>query len=1149
MAETQVNDWENPRVVGRNKEPGHVPLTAYADEQTALAGDRSASPYLRSLNGDWKFKWSPNPASAPQDFYRQEFDAAGWDTISVPGNWQLQGYGRPIYTNEQYPFVADDLPRVPEENNPVGSYRRSFTIPEHWNERQVFVLFEGVDSAFHLWVNGQEVGYSQGSRLPAEFNITPYARPGENLLALRAYRWSDGSYLEDQDYWRLSGVYRDVYLVAAPAVRVRDFGVRTELDDEYRDAMLRVRVVVENRSGASLKGYAVEVRLFDDDGQEALPEPLTGGAPRLEEGAEAALELERKVTNPKKWSAEHPNLYTLLVTLKNPAGDVLQVERCRVGFRQVNIKDGQVMINGTPILFKGVNRHEHDPDHGHAVSVESMVEDILLMKRFNFNAVRTSHYPNDPRWYDLCDRYGLYIIDEANIESHGVWDRLTKDPEWRTAFLERGMRMVERDKNHPCVVIWSLGNESGYGPNHDAIAEWIHKHDPTRPVLYDAAEDAPTVDVLSRMYLPVDELVELAQKTGETRPLVMCEYAHSMGNSTGNLKEYWETIETHKRLRGGFIWDWVDQGIRQTTDGGEEWFAYGGDFGDDPNDGPFCLDGLVFPDRTIQPAMWECKKVQQPVRVEAVDLLRGKVRVVNRYHFSDLSGLDISWELLADDRVLHSGVLPRLATPPGAGEVITVPFDRPEPEPGVTYWLTISFALAEATPWADAGHKVAWAQFEMPLGAPAGPGLYVAGMPELQPEESATDIVVGGPDFELAFSKERGTLTSFRHLGEELVRRGPTLSIWRAPTDNDRATWWSEHKAALQWRDVGLDRLQERVMGVEVSQPGPQVVRIGVRTVSTPALDSAPQRSERWDHLIIGLSAELETLLDREGLRAFCAGLGVNYDSLPGAGKKRKLKELVSLLDRLDRNYELLQAAYRLFLEADAKGVAAEMKGRLGALAALSPDELKSTFARPYTARFDCTYTYTIYGSGDLLIDVHVCPGDDLPPLPRIGLQMRLPGRYDRFTWYGRGPHETYPDRKEGAQVGVYSGTVDEQYVPYIVPQENGNKTEVRWAALTDDDGVGLLAVGMPLLNVSAHHFTTQDLTQARHTFELKRRADITLNLDHAQSGLGGESCGPATLPQYQVRPKETHFSVRLRPLSPRAGHPMELSRQVIEHV
>jgi len=1039
----QSNDWENPQVVGRNKEPTHVPLVPYPAAEAALAGDRSRSPYFKLLNGDWEFKWAPNPASAPEGFYGEDF-ADSWETVAVPGNWELQGHGVAIYTNVQYPFPVDDLPRVPHDDNPVGSYRTRFTVPESWDGRQILLVFEGVDSAFYLWVNGEMVGYSQDSRLPAEFDVTTYVRPGENTLAVRVYRWSDGSYLEDQDHWRLSGIHRDVYLVAAPAVHVRDLWVRTELDDNYCDAVLRVLAQIRNYRDQDAVGCVVEAELLDTEANLQICKSAKGISVRA--GDEVALELEQPVAGPTKWSAENPYLYTLLVTLKDPAGDVLEVQSCRVGFRQVELRDGQMLVNGFPVVIKGVNRHDHDPDRGKAVTVDSMVEDIRLMKQFNLNAVRTSHYPNDPRWYDLCDEYGLYVFDEANIETHGVWDRLTRDPKWKTAFMERMVRMVERDKNHPSVVVWSLGNESGYGPNHEAIADWVHRRDPTRPVHYESAtswstytgpEDAPYVDFVSVMYPSVDKIVEMAQTPGEIRPLVMCEYAHAMGNSVGNLKEYWEAIEAYRRLVGGFIWDWVDQGIRQVTDDGVEWFAYGGDFGDEPNDGAFCINGVVFPDRHVHPALWEVKKFSEPVRVEPIDLLAGKVRITNRYHFLDLGGLDVSWMLSADEQVLQAGTLPPMSTPAGASKTVTFPFDRPALEPGVEYWLTVSITLAQATPWADAGHEVAWAQFKLPFDLPAGPVLRIGDMPELEVKESEGTVRLRGPEFDLVFDRQDGTISSWQYRGVELVQRGPALNVWRAPTDNDEGPQWNPDLVlANKWRAAGLDRLRHQVEQVTVNQLRPQAVQIEVRS-----LVCAPDRAD-------GLT---------------------------------------------------------------------------------------------------CEYTYTILGSGDVLLDVHVLPIGNLPSLPRVGVRMTLPGGYENLIWYGRGPHETYVDRKAGAQVGVYEGAVDDQYVPYIVPQENGNKTDVRWVTLVNEYGVGLLAVGRPLLEVSAHHFTAQDLAQARHTYELERRKEITLNLDYRQSGLGGASCGPGTLPQYLIRPEEIRFSLRLRPFSRGQGSPMRLSKQEIE--
>jgi beta-galactosidase len=1077
----KVPDWENPRVVGRNKEPAHATLMPYPNEEEALLCEREKSSWFLTLNGEWKFKLYENPDSVPRDFYKPRYDDGDWATIPVPSNWQMFGYDKPIYVNIRYPFHADP-PKVPHDWNPTGLYRRTFNIPEDWRGRQIFLVFEGVDSAFYVWVNGEPVGYSQDSRLPAEFNITEYVKPGENLIAVEVLRWSDGSYLEDQDMWRLSGIHRDVYLYCTPNIHIRDFFVRTFFDRNYQDAVLKVRVDIRNYSEKTTAPHILEVKLYDGEGTPVFNEPVRGYVGEIRPGSEAILELEKNVSKPRKWSAEDPYLYTMLLTLKNEKGEIIEVESCHVGFRQVEVKNGRILINGVPVYLKGVNRHEHDDVRGHAITVESMIKDIELMKRFNFNAVRTSHYPNHPAWYDLCDKYGIYVIDEANIECHGLvgflrtmfqveeafgkpWEELLKefrekskekpwkeimnelmrrfprytepahDPEWLHAFMERFVRMVERDKNHPCVIIWSLGNESGYGPNHDAMSGWVHGYDPTRLVHYEGTihtaerRVSKSVDIISIMYPTLERLIQLAEDPEEDRPVIMCEYAHSMGNSTGNLKEYWETIRKYRRLCGGFIWDWVDQGLKRVTEDGREWWAYGGDFGDEPNDGNFCINGLVWPDRKPHPAIWECKKIQQPVEAEAVDLTKGIVRIVNRFDFTNLDILDIFWELSEDGKVIQQGVLPKICTPPHESEIVTIPFKTPELKPGAEYWLMIRYKLSKDVVWAEKGYEIGWSQFKIPFDVPPKPSVKTEDMPPLSLEEKREEIKILGREFKLIINKNIGCITSLEYKGFKMVKDGPFLNVWRAPTDNDIP------RLAPMWRSAGLDRLRQSVKGVRVEKVSDQVVRVIVEA----------------------------SLYTPEGVE-----------------------------------------------------------------------------------KFKCRYTYKVYGSTDIIVDVYVEPVSDLPPsIPRIGLKMTIPGGFEKLTWFGRGPHENYCDRKEGAAVGVYSGTVDEQYVPYIKPQENGNKTDVRWALLTNELGFGLLIVGMPLMEFSAHHYTIEDFEKAKHTYELKRRDDIMLNIDYKQSGLGGGSCGPDTLPQYLVKPERTHFAVRFRPISP--GESVdELSKQTI---
>jgi beta-galactosidase len=824
--------------------------------------------------------------------------------------------------------------------------------------------------------------------------------------------------------------------------------VRCDLDESYRDAVLEVTAHLRNYASTPAGPHTVELHLLDNRGQPVGNAPLISTASTdirgqpgsILAGSEAILRMQATVANPRKWTAETPHLYIALLAVRDPSGQVIEVERCHVGFRKIEIREGQLLVNGVPTLIKGVNRHELDPDHGFSVPYDRMVQDITLMKQCNVNTVRASHYPNNPRWYELCDRYGMYVIDEANLESHGIsygQDILPgSDPRWTAACLDRMVSLVQRDKNHPCVIIWSLGNEAGHGQNLALMSAYARTVDPTRPIHYRQMHSAADMD--SQTYPSVDWIVERGRSNPD-RPFLMNEYAHAMGNAVGNLQEYWAAIEAHRSLIGGCIWDWADQGLRARTATGAEYWTYGGDYGDEPNDGNFCNNGLIFPDRRVTAKLWEVKKVYQYVTVGGKDLAAGQIVVRNKYFYTNLNAFDVSWALSEGGTILQRGTLSPLDIPPGDSATVTVPFTQPTLAPGAEYWLRISFHLREDTPWARRGHEVAWEQLAVPYDVPAAPLLRFTAMPALQMAASNTELVVRGADLRLAFDRDSGVLTSFCFAGAELLASGPRLSVWRAPTDNDEGFARDQGRIlAADWREAGLDRLRHEVKALSACQVAPQVVQF-------------------------------------------------------------------------------------------------EIQSRLCA-----PDR---------TDGLDCTYTYTIYGSGDVVIEVRVLPNERLPPLPRVGLILCLPGTYDTLTWYGRGPHESYPDRKCGAALGVYSGTVDEQYVPYIRPQENGNKTDVRWAALTAEDGAGLLVVGMPRLQMSAHHFTTADLTQAQHTYELERRDEITLNLDYRQSGLGGASCGPGTLPQYLIRPEPIQYRVRLRPLSPGAATPMELSMQKIEHI
>ena len=815
VAEPEVPDWENPEMIGWNKEPAHCTLMPYADIESALTGTREASPFHKLLNGKWKFNWVAKPADRPVNFYRLDYDVSGWAEIPVPSNWELQGYGVPIYTNATYPF-ASSPPRVTStppssytsytQRNPVGSYRTEFTIPPEWSGRKVFIHFDGVMSAFYLWINGQQVGYSEDSMTPAEFDITNYLVAGTNVLAAEVYRWCDGSYLEDQDTWRLSGIYRDVYLFSTPQVHIGDFFVVCDLDAQYQDATLKVTTTIHNYAKKSAGAHTVEVMLLDADGKAVGGEVLMSSkAEGVAASGEDVVEMQTTVTNPHKWTAETPYLYKVLLTLKDSKGKIIEVERCNFGFRKVELKGGQLLVNGKAILFKGVNRHEHDPDHGRAIPLSRMMQDIKLLKQNNINAVRTSHYPDDPKWYDICDKFGLYLIDEANIESHGMGHHenpIANDPDWKEAHLDRVKRMVERDKNHPSVIIWSLGNEAGDGSNFEAASEWVHARDKTRPVQYEPAREKPYTDIVCPMYAPIERIAKYAE-VEQKRPLILCEYSHAMGNSVGNLQDYWDIIEKYKHLQGGFIWDWADEALRKRSPDGREFWAYGGDYGDKPNDNNFLCNGIVQPDRKANPSLYEVKKVYQYIKAEPIDLINGKVRIRNKYDFVSLDFVDISWELTADGKMLQEGKLPKMSIAAKEGQEVTIPFKRPELEAGVEYWLKIIFTLADDTPWADRGHVVAWDQFQIPFDVPPVPQVDVNNMAELQLQQSDETVRVTGKDFTVTVGKKSGAIESFKFGDKELVSAALIPNFWRVPTDNDVGNKMP-HRLSV-WKRAGQD--------------------------------------------------------------------------------------------------------------------------------------------------------------------------------------------------------------------------------------------------------------------------------------------------------------------------------------------------------
>ncbi len=803
-----VEDWENPAAFDAAKEPPRTFFVPFADAASALGGRAQDSPRYRSLNGTWKFRYAERPDALPPEFWRDGYDDSKWSPIPVPSNWQFQGYDIPIYVNSDYEFAPNPRPPfVPRDHNPSGGYRRTFTVPADWRGLDVYLHFGAVKSFFNVWVNGRKVGFSKDSKTPAEWRVTPYLRDGENTLAVEVLRWSDGSYLEAQDFWRLSGIERDVFLYAAPIVRIRDLFARAGLDAAYRDGRLALDVAVRNgRAGSETAPHAITATLRDAAGRtlfaETKPVAFAGAG-------EAVIAFAGTVKAPARWSAETPALYPLAVELKDAAGRTLEAVALRVGFRTSEIKGGRLLVNGVPVLLKGVNRHEHDPRTAHVIDEASMRRDLELMKRGNINAVRTCHYPDDPLWYDLCDEAGIYLVDEANVESHGMGygeRSLAKDPAWGPAHLDRMRRVVERDKNHPSVIIWSLGNEAGDGVNFEAMYKWTKERDATRPVQYEQAKLKAHTDIYCPMYARIERLVEYAAQP-QTRPLILCEYAHSMGNSTGNLQDYWDVIESRDQLQGAFIWDWVDQGYLKDDGRGGTFWAFGGDFGpaDVPSDQNFCCNGIVGPDRTPHPAYWEVKKVYQNIKFKALDAGAGKIEIRNGFGFLDLARFAFDWEVFADGVPAAKGALARIEAAPGAARSVSVPLRGVPRRPGVEYFLTLTARTRAADAWLPAGHVVATEQFRLPWDAAAATPA-PAPAAELTLDDGPRETVVTGTGFRLVLDKLTGALSSFAFGGVELLERGPEPNFWRAPTDNDFGNGadrrWAPWRRASQYREI-----------------------------------------------------------------------------------------------------------------------------------------------------------------------------------------------------------------------------------------------------------------------------------------------------------------------------------------------------------
>ncbi len=976
----------------------------------------------------WKFNWVKTPVDRPVDFYRTDYDVSRWKEIKVPSNWEMQGYGVPIYTNVAYVFPANP-PYVDRADNPVGSYKRTFVLPSDWQGRRTFIHFGGSTAAMYVWVNGKKVGYAESIKNPAEFDITDFVKPGENQVAVEAYRWSDGSYLEDQDYWRLSGLERSVYLYSTGNVRIRDFFVKAGLDKNYKNGTLSLDVELKNFNREASTSR-VEIQLLDKAGKAVLSDSKSLS---VKAGGTDTAVFNGALKNALIWSCETPNLYTLVISLKDDAGRLVEATSCKVGFRSVEIKDAQLMVNGKPIEVHGVNIHEHNQLTGHVVDCETMLKDIRLMKQHNINAVRMSHYPQTPLWYQLCDEYGLYVVDEANVEIHGMgcewqgWFDKSKHPaylpEWRNAILDREYSLVERDKNHPCVIIWSLGNECGNGQNFYDAYDWIKERDNTRPVQFEQAGENRNTDIVCPMYPWIQDMKKYAERTDVTRPYIMCEYAHSMGNSTGNFQEFFDIIRSSPHMQGGFIWDWVDQGLLATDANGCQYWGYGGDFGayNYTNDENFCCNGIVFPDRTPHPALMEVKKVYQDIRFSAGDLAKGEINVENHFNYTDLKDYDFRWVLLCNgdsiDGKEFSVELP-------AGKTKTVKLKLPTiDKTWGEYYLSVYACTKKGTEMIPAGHEVAREQFALTDGFRYSWG--VDDMKYHQAVEEKDDVIsiACGREgsVEIAIDKKSGELKRYSVGGKNLIAWGPQPSFWRAPTDND---WGNGAQVRLNvWRNAAQNKV--------------------VKSVSVDKSDA--------DKVVVHVSYYLKD-----------APSYYNVD-------------------------------------------------------------------------------YTVYGDGRLQVNVDwKADSQDLPELFRFGMQLALDKRFDNFKWYGRGPWENYSDRNTSSFMGVYNSKVADQYVPYVRPQENGNKTDVRWATLTDDSGFGICVRGLQPLSVSALNFTPADLDPGmkksqRHISDVHPdRRLVFLNVDLAQRGVGGDdSWGRPPHAQYLLDAKQYSYGYVISPVLP----------------
>jgi len=1008
------NDWENPQILERNKETPHCLLIPYNNLKQAYDLNYQSSESFKSLNGEWSFKYSKNPSEKPNNFYSNGYDISNWDKIIVPGNWELQGFGTPYYLDEEYPFTPNP-PYFDNKNNPVGSYKRTFTVTDEWKNKQVYVHFSSVRSAFYLWINDEKVGYSQGSKTPAEFNITQYIKKGKNTISVEVYRWSDGSYLEGQDTWRISGIERDVFIYSKENISIHDIALKPELNDSYKDGTLHTTFKINNFTKKTSKRAKLQIQIYDNTNQVIVDSILNIN---ISQDFENTFDFHHIFKNPEKWNAENPYLYTFIAKLINNKSN--EIVSQKFGFRKIEIKNKQLHVNGVPIYIKGVNRCEFDPYKGRYASRENMERDIKLMKQFNINAVRTSHYPNDPYWYELCDKYGLYVVDEANIEAHGMqfheesYEGLTNNKDWEKAFIDRTNRMIERDKNHPSIIIWSLGNEAGDGENFKTIYNFIKSKDTSRPIQYQPAWYEDHTDIVCPMYRNIDFLKKYVSEERE-KPLILCEYAHAMGNSVGNLQDYWDVIEKHPILQGGFIWDWIDQTIYKEINSTPVW-GYGGDFGDEyMNDSNFCANGLIQADGNFNPHIWEVKKVYQNIRFNTTDYK--KYEIINKYDFTNLNEFDFYWELSGNGIIINNGDIPDLNVQPHSSAFINPEIILDDTLPNTEYIVTFYAKRNFEKFLVPKDHIVAWDQFILPIYKYQT--LYKENeASKLKLTEKDSIISISNNNLNLQINKNTGLIHSYQFRGLEYLNSGPKIDLWRPPTDNDLAN--NMHIRCNIWNNYF-----HRLKLVNINQTSNQESKILVE---------------------------------------------INY----------------------------------------------------------SDPENTSGYS----------ISYEISASGILNIQNTIMPNHyDLPEFPRFGNEIIIKPEFEYLKWYGRGPQESYWDRKTGAKIAKYSSTVWEQYHPYVRPQENGNKTDVRWLILHNKNGKGLMFIGDVLLNANAQNFDKNLLERyekisPRHGNKIKKGAIISLNIDYMQMGVGGDNTwGARTHEQYTLPAKKYSYKYKIIPI------------------